>query len=188
VLIAVLNRFAYGIYCRRKFEESAFRFAINMPLIKQVSHFSFWMGFGTVGGILKDQVGNVILNMFFGVTLNSARAVSSQVQTVISQIGSSLGTPIAPQITKSYALGDKGRAISLTLFLGKIEGYLSSAIAIPLILETKYVLNLWLKEPPQYSVEFVRWSLVLTVLNIISGAYGPLYWTIEKIAGHGIHC
>lgn len=49
------------------------------------------------------------------------------------------------------------------------------------MLETDYILTLWLKNPPEYASQFVRWSLVLCVLQAVSNAYGPLYLAVGRL-------
>ncbi len=97
---------------------------------------------------------NVLVNMFFGVLFNAARGISMQVYGVVSQFSYSIGQAITPQITKEYAVGNLPRAISLTFILAKVQGILIMTLSLPLLLETNYVLGLWLGEFPDYTVAF----------------------------------
>lgn len=181
IVIALIIRISTGLYCRKHFAESSFRFIVDKSLLKKVFAFSFWTGIGSFGGIIKDQSGNVLLNIFYGVALNAAKGVSQQVLGIINQLGMNLTIPISPQITKSYAAGDIHRSIALTLLLAKIQGYVLGFFSVPLMLETDYILTLWLKNPPEYASQFVRWSLVLCVLQAVSNAYGPLYLAVGRL-------
>lgn len=181
VIIAIVVRVSYSMYSKYNFEESKFQYIFDKQLFKKILNFSFWTGCGSLGGIIKDQSGNILLNIFYGVTLNAAKGVAQQVQSIFNQIGNNLMTSISPQITKSYAAGDINRSISLTLLLAKVQGYALAAFSIPLILETDYILDLWLKNPPLYASSFVRWTLILCILQAVSNAYGPLYLAVGKL-------
>ena len=181
LVVAVVVRITYSVYSKHKFEESRFQYIFDKNLLRKVFSFSFWIGCGTVGGIIKDQSGNILLNLFYGVSLNAAKGVAQQIQGVFNQIGNNLTIPISPQITKSYAAGDVNRSVSLTLLLAKVQGYILTAFAIPIILEADFILNLWLKNPPEHASLFVRWTLVLCILQAVSNAYGPLYLAVGRL-------
>ena len=80
-----------------------------------MTSFSVWMGIGTASGILKDQGLNIIINIFYSLTVNAARGICMQVMSVFSSFASNIGLAISPQITKSYSQGDIKRSISLSL-------------------------------------------------------------------------
>lgn len=116
-----------------------------------MTSFSVWMGIGTASGILKDQGLNIIINIFYSLTVNAARGICMQVMSVFSSFASNIGLAISPQITKSYSQGDIKRSISLTFASAKAQGYLVLVMMIPFLLESHYILTIWLKSFPVYT-------------------------------------
>ena len=106
LLISLSLRLIYGIYCKRKFEECSYMFILDKPLLKKMSGFAGWNFLGAGSFLLMTQGVNMLLNMFFGVALNAARGIATQVENVVNQFTINFGTAINPQITKSYAKGD----------------------------------------------------------------------------------
>lgn len=172
---SLINRIIYHIYCRTKYAESNYKFKVNKKTFKEVMSFSVWMGIGSISGILKDQGGNILINIFFGLTLNAAYGIANQVRSLLLQFGNNIGMAISPQITKSYAEGNASRSIELTLFMVKCNATFMLLIVIPMLCETSNILNLWLNIVPSYSVDFVRIIVFLTFISIINSSYGPIY-------------
>lgn len=183
---ALINRLIYGAYCMRKFQEAKYHFIVDKTKIKQVLSFSFWMGIGSAAGILKDQAGNVIINMFFGLLLNASMGIATQIKGIIVQFGNSIGAAITPQITKSFAVNDFNRSIQLTYLYVKVVSLFMLIIAMPFLFETPFILKTWLNIVPNYSVEFVRIMIIVTFLNTISQGFGPLFLANGKIRTYQI--
>ena len=82
--VALIVRFAYGVYCKRHFEECTYRFIFDKDLLKQMFGFAGWNFIGATSAVLRDQGGNVVINLFCGPAANAARGIAFQVNTAIS--------------------------------------------------------------------------------------------------------
>ncbi len=180
-IISIIVRFVYSLYCKRYFEESRLRWVVKREILKKVTSFTMWVGLGSFAGLLKDQGGNILINLFFGVTLNAACGIATQVRANISQLSSNIGLAISPQITKSYSSGDVGRSIRLTFFLAKAQTMLMLLFALPIIIETPRLLQLWLGLVPDYTVVFTRVVLILGVIQTLEMSYGTLFLAIGRM-------
>ena len=69
---AILVESIYVFYCRRHFQECRFKLKYDQALLKEIGGFSFWGLFGNASWILNTQGINILINLFFGVTLNAA--------------------------------------------------------------------------------------------------------------------
>lgn len=181
VTIGLIIRIVYGIYCNRNFAETRVSFYIDKTIFKEIFSYSFWVTIGSSSSILKEQGINIIINIFFGVTMNTARGISMQVYNAVNQFSNNIGTAINPQITKSYASGDLSHSINLTLALMKAQGIMLMLISIPLLLEMNYVLTLWLGNVPYYTVTFSRWALILCYARTLENTHGALYLATGKV-------
>lgn len=177
----IIVRIIYRIYCKKRFEETRWKFAVKKDILKEVFSYSVWVTFGASSAILKEQGVNILINRFFGVLMNAARGVSMQVYGVVNRFSASIGSAIIPQITKSYASGDINRSVKLTFLLAKSQGLVLYFISLPLLLETEFILDLWLKEVPDYACVFTRWVLVLCIARTLEGTHAPLFLATGKV-------
>ncbi len=158
----------YLIYCRRNFAECRFMWRTEKSMAKEITGFAGWNFIGAASGILRDQGINIVINMFYGPALNAARGIAMQVSSAVSTFAGNFITAINPQITKNYAVGEKEYSISLVLKGSRLSYYLLFAIALPLCIEAKYVLHLWLGNVPEYTLLFVRLIFIYVLIESIS--------------------
>ena len=171
LVIASLGvRLMYGLYCRRHFPECRYHFRFDKNLFREMFGFAGWNFFGNATSILNLQGVNVLINIFFGVIANSARGIASQVEAAVNQLVLTFSTAVNPQITKSYALGDKDRMFYLICKGAKFAYFLLLIFALPLIFEADAVLKIWLVDVPENSAMFMRLSIVGSMITILGNS------------------
>lgn len=170
--VSVIIRFVYGYYAKRHFEESKYHFVYDKELTKKMFGFAGWNVVGNGSWILNTQGINILINVFFGVTLNAARGIATQVDGVVQQFVSNFNTAFSPQLTKSYASGDMVYYHKLIIAGSKFTAFLLLFLIVPICLEAETILGLWLVEVPEYTVTFVRFTLIGSFLVSIEN---PLY-------------
>lgn len=169
LLVAVLVRFTYTFYCKRNFEECTYKFIWDKQLIKQMFSFAGWNFIGSSSAVLRDQGGNILLNLIFGTTVNAARGIAYQVFTAIYSFATNFMTAINPQITKSYAAGNYDYMIKLIFKGSRFACYLLFMISLPVFVNTNFILDLWLDTVPEKTVVFVQLILVFALSEVICG-------------------
>lgn len=167
LFVAILIRFVYGMYCTRNFEECKYRICYEKEIVKEMTGFAGWSFFPNVAWIFNTQGVSVLINLFFGVALNAARGIASQVESAVMMFVRNFTTALNPQITKYYANGDKENMFLLMCRGTKFTYFLTLLMVLPLFLETEYVLQLWLKEVPTHTVIFVQLSIIGSIINNI---------------------
>lgn len=167
VLIQVLIRFIYVIYCKRNFVESKYKLMYDKEVSRPILSFAGWTLTGNLAMMGYTQGLNILLNIFFGPVVNAARGVSVQVQAAARTFFASFQTAINPQILKSYAQEDLGRMHTLIVASSRFSFYLMLIVTIPLCLHTQYVLELWLGNVPDYSAPFVQIMLIVSLINTL---------------------
>ena len=130
--------------------------------------FAGWNFIGSSSAILRDQGGNVIINLFFGPAVNAARGVAFQVNQAVYGFVQNFMTALNPQITKSYAVGDKEYMMKLVFIGSRFSFLLLWLLSLPLLLNTSSILNIWLEDVPDYSVLFVQLSLIFVLCESVS--------------------
>ena len=169
VIVALIIRLVYGVYCNRHFEECHYRFVYDRSLLKHMGSFAGWQFLSNGCWLFNTQGVNILINMFFGVTLNAARGVATQVDGAIQQFVNNFMTAVNPQITKDYAAGRIKEMFTLVCRGAKFSYFLLMLFAIPVMLETEYVLTLWLKTVPDHTVVFLRLTIIGSMLNMLGG-------------------
>ena len=170
MIVGAINRSIYAIYCKKHFEEAAYRVIFDKGLMKEMFGFAGWITIGTSSAILRDQGGNILINLFFGPTVNAARGVAMQVNTAISNFVTSFTTAVDPQIIKCYASGDKDKMMNLVFLSTKFSFFILLVIALPVIITPPYLLSIWLVDVPNYTVVFVRLALLFSLSECLAHA------------------
>lgn len=183
LLVTLIIRVLYVMYCRREFPDSKFKFTYDWRLFRELIIYSGWNLFGSISLIFRGQGVNVVLNLFFGTVINASYGIASQVQGAVTQFVTSFQTALNPQIIQSYAADDKSRSLSLILMGSKLSFFIMLLIIIPLIYNAEYIMNFWLDFVPEKAIVFVQISLVSVLVDALSGplmigiqATGKIKW------------
>ncbi len=166
--VVLVVRAAYGLYCRMNFPECRYRPVFDRPLIREMFSFAGWNFIGVTSGVLRDQGGNILVNLFSGTAVNAARGVAAQLNGAVQGFVTNFMTAVNPQITKSYAAGDRDYLFPLLRRSSKMSFFLLLMIALPVLFNTEFLLGLWLKEVPEHTVLFVQLFLVFALSESIS--------------------
>lgn len=177
--VAFIILFCYKIYCNKKFEIAHYKKSNDKVLGKELVSFSGWSLFGAVANVANSQGTNIVLNIFTNVTVNVAMGIANQVNSAVYSFVSNFQTAFNPQLVKSYAAGEKEEFNNLIFRTSKFSFLLLWIIVLPLSLNLKSVLTLWLKNLPDYSVGFVQLILIYSLIDAING---PL-WTAVQARG-----
>ena len=168
LMVQVVIRFCYSIYCNRHFEESNYLHVLDKSLFKEMTGFAGWSMFGNLSAVMLTQGVNMLLNVYFGPIINAARAVAVQIQGVMLQFVGNFQTALNPQITKTYASGDMRQMHALMFRSARFSFYLVLLLALPVLYETEFILTAWLKIVPDHTVIFTRIIICMTLMCPIS--------------------
>lgn len=183
---SLVIRVIYAIYCNKQFSYCKFKFRINKNISKEIFAFSGWNFIGASASVLKDQGVNVLINVFCGPAVNAGRGIAIQVNHAIQNFTSSFTTALNPQITKQYANGNRAECLNLVLKGAKFSCFLLLLLAIPIFLETDFILKIWLKTIPPYAVIFIRLIIINVLIETISLPLITLMLAIGKIRNYQI--
>lgn len=165
--VAISIRMTYSIYCHRHFEESHYHYVSDRQLMKEMAGFAGWNFYTNGAYIFNTQGINLLINIYFGVTLNAARGIANQVDHAVMQLVNSFTTALNPQITKNYASGNMESMYLLVCRGARFSYFLLLVFALPIFVETEYILSVWLKLVPPHAVNFVRLSIVASLVHIL---------------------
>ncbi len=166
---SLIIRIVYSTYCRKNFPaDVSIKLHMDKSAYKRQMVFAGYTFVGSAASILSGQGVNIIMNIFCGVAVNAARGIAVQVQSATEKFVGDFMTALNPQITKTYAAGDKEESIKLVYKGAKMSFFLMSLLSLPIILRADHILDIWLIDYPPYAVSFVRLSLLYSILSVLS--------------------
>ena len=186
LVFTAINRLLYYFYCKRNFKECTYHKIWDTSLNKEIFSFSGWNFIGAASGVLRDQGVNVLLNLFCGPAVNAAQGIAMQVRSVITQFAQNFTTALNPQITKSFAAGERLQSFQMVFRGSRISYFLLMFLGLPIIIETDFILVVWLKLVPDYTVIFVRLMLIYTLVESLSFTMITLMLATGKIRNYQI--
>jgi len=169
-VVAFAIRITYQIYCRREFTESKYKFQYDKQYYKELIGYSGWNLFGNIASVAKGQGVNIVLNIFFGTIVNAAYGITNQVFSAVNMFVSNFQLALNPQIIKNYSQGNFKQSHYLISQGAKFSFFLMLIIVTPILLNTDYILNFWLKTPPEHTTVFVQLCLINILIDCLSGS------------------
>ena len=167
----------YMLYCRKHIKDIKIHWVKDKQLLKLLLSFSGWSLFGAIANMSADQGLNLLLNLFFGVTVNAAMGIANQVSAAVNQFVTNFQTAFRPQIVKSYAEGNMEALHLLSCRSSKFSFLLLFMVVCPVYFNIDYILQLWLgANVPQYTADFCRLILICALIESLSA---PLWMTVQ---------
>lgn len=156
-------------FMARRFKETHHKPIRDKELIKQMLSFISMLLVTVLAQLLKTKGIVILINLFFGLVINAAYAVAVQVSNMVNSFVVNFKQSMVPQMMSAYGAGDK-QAMHKIINIGtKITFLLLLMISIPVIFEGQFILDIWLKTPPNHAAKLS--ALVLISINISSFTY-----------------
>lgn len=184
VVIQIILRMIYAYVCRKKYVESKYSWYWDRKLFKGMVSFGSWTTLSAISMVGRQQGLVVLYNAFYGVAINAAIGIANQVNTALNTLVNNFTTSFNPQITKSYAANEWAYCQKLHFSGPKIAFFLISIASVPFFLFGDYILNLWLKNVPSYSLLFVHLILIETLLKSLSATSNTIVRATGKVKSY----
>lgn len=166
-VVSVVPQMMICFRALKVFPECRFRleYAWNRSRIVQLSSFSFWQAFGGLGFVLRGQGIQILINKYFAPSYNASMSIANQVSTHSQTLSSALQGAFAPAITTAFGAGRLEEMRALAYRTCKFGMLLALIFVLPLALELRTVLKLWLVSPPPCVTELCWCILAMTFIN-----------------------
>ena len=156
----------YRCYCNKHFEECTFKITTEKDLLKPLFAYSGWDLYGNMSVMARTQGVNILQNLFFGAVINAATGIANQVMNAIMGFVDNFSTALRPQIVKLYANDEINEMEKLAIRCSRFSFYILFFVTFPFFLEAPFVLNVWLKEVPDYAIIFCRLSILFNLVLV----------------------
>lgn len=175
-LTAFIMLIWYGMYCKLKFKYCTLSIKKDNKYFRGMLSFSGWNMFASIADIGYKHGSNIILNMFFGVTLNAAMGIATTVRGTIGSFCGNMMVAANPQIIKNYALKEYSSYSDLVYKMSKYSFFLMLLFVLPSILNIDYILNIWLVTPPDFTAILLFYGLIF---NLVESLHAPLWVSMQ---------
>jgi len=172
--IPIITAAVMAIYCLRNYEECKWiRVDIsNRGKMKEILSFAGWRFLGASSNLLGNHGNNIALNHFFGTVINTVTGIANQVNGILLVLTNGMMKAVSPVIIKAEGEGHTEIMLKYSLLSCKYSFLLFAVFAIPFMVETPFMLNLWLGDYPYWTVLFVRLQLLRALLEQLMGGLG----------------
>lgn len=168
--VFLISLVVYSAICYARYRECRPMIIRESSLYKELTGFAGWNLFGTLAVMGRTQGVAILLNIFLGPAINAAYAIANKVNSQLSYFSISVTKAISPQIVKNYGAGNRDEFIKLVFQSSKFTFYMLYIISFPILLEADFILDIWLKNVPEYAVIFCRLIIINSLLDSLSFA------------------
>lgn len=175
-LITIIGFIIIFFYDKRKFKYIKIQKVYDKDMFKSLISFSGWSLFGSIAVMLSNQGLNVLLNVFFGVAVNAAMGIASQVNASIQQFVGNFQVAFRPQIVKQFSSNQLSSLRLLIMNSSKYSFLLLYFLVCPLSFNISFILKVWLGNVPEYASEFCVLMMIYALLESLSA---PMWMTIQ---------
>ena len=174
-------------WSRRHYKECviSLRHYYDKSLARQMLSFSGWSLVGTSSSVVGNYGNNIVMNHFYGATLNAVMGIANQFQGMLIVLSSGLTRALNPVIYKSGGR-DENQMLQYSYLGCKYSFLLLAFFSIPVVVETPFVLDLWLGQIPVWAVLFVRLQLLRCLLEQLTSTLNKALEAVGKIKEYNI--
>ena len=181
-VISLVPAFMFFFFCYSKYRTIiAWNLQKDKKKYREMIGFSSWIMIGAAASVGKNTGTALIINSFFGTLLNAAYGVATQVNGIVMMFAQNLGQAAIPQITKSFSSGNTDRMLTLVTYISKYTFFLMLLTALPILLDTKFLISLWLGKVQSYTVVFSQLMIITALIESLSSGIPAAVQATGKI-------
>lgn len=170
-----LLRFVTKCYCNRHYVvcNSINGRKWSRTMMSKMASFAGWNMLNICAGMISLYGMNIAINHFFGTLLNAALGIATQLQGVLMGVSGNMSKAITPVLVKKEGASERSKMLEISYIGCKFSFVLFSFFALPILFSMPVVLNLWLKEVPE-------WTALFCILLFISSLIEQLYLFLNQ--------
>lgn len=172
----------YLFICIKKYPECKYQSSKRSKSIRnELLSFSGWVFFGSAANVGMNQINTILVNIFFGPIVNSARAIAIQMSNAISTFTTNFIIAFKPSMIKSYAENDIDRLNTLFDLSNKFIFYCMLFICLPLFIEMKHILYFWINMYDEETILFCRLMLIYIFIMALNNPISIIIHATGKV-------
>lgn len=169
------------LFYSKRFSECKYTYKFDKRLFREIFSLSGWNFFGNISFSLIHEGINMLLNVFGGVVMNSARAIAYQIRSVTSQLTTNTMLAVRPSIMQRSSSLEKIDFFESIITLSRISMFAMLIPASALIVYTSQLLSIWLEIVPEMADLFTRIVLIGIIFRSLHDPLNIMYMSLGKI-------
>lgn len=174
----------YVLYCVITFKDCRYIRFWDSAILKKFCTYSGWSALVNVADILSSQSISIFFNIFLGVVANAALGISNQVITQLNNFLHTFTQAFNPQIIKSYAAKQYDYFMTLIFSTSKVSYYLLLLVSIPIVLNIRFVLSIWLGDYPADAPLYIQ---AIIIYSLVDSFQAPLWQAVHATGNLKVH-
>lgn len=166
--VVFVTQLCYRLYSYKHFPECRLRNNWKSTKVHEIFVYSGWNLFGTLSSVVISQGMNMVLNFYFGVVINAARGIVTQVNGALASFTGNFQQSLKPQIIKTYAAEEYRRMHQYIIMGSRLSFFLLFALAVPFLFNMEDILRIWLVQVPEYTPWLCRLELIYALIGTLS--------------------
>lgn len=181
--ITILMLIIKQVYCRKHYPECqiVIRQYTNKNTLKEIAGFAGWNFVGSMGTLLGNCGGSIVINHYFGSAINAAENVGAQLRGQMLAFSNNMLKALNPVIVKKEGGGDRAAMLKFSLTGSKLSYLMFATLAIPFLIETPFILKVWLKDVPDWTICFSRFQMATALMEQLTITLGTTLGATGKI-------
>lgn len=182
-LLSVFLLIIKQVYCQIKYEECKIQLGcyFSKSVMREMTGFAGWNFVGAAGSLLGNCGGDIVVNHYFGTSINAAQNVGSQLRGQMLAFSNNMLKALTPVIVKKEGAGDHQSMLKYSMTGSKLSFLIFALIAVPFIVETPFILKVWLKNVPEWTVCFSRFQMIIALMEQLTITLGTTLAATGKI-------
>ena len=183
-IIGVVPQLLIGVNAVIRYKECRLRLNSmwDADKIRRIVSYAGAKLWNNLGSVVSSQGQSILVNKFLGPRFNASMSVAHTVAVHTSTLAIALGNGYWPAIANSAGARDEVRVKTLTFQFCRIGTVLLLLFALPLALEMREVMQLWLKTPPVFAAEIC----LAILIGMVVGSLCDGYWMAVMATGRGV--
>lgn len=171
------------VYCHKHYEECTIRIRKywDKGLMKEMTGFAGWSFLGSMSSIVGNNGYGIIANHFFSSIINAAIGIAVQLNGLLMVFSNNMLKALNPLIVKTEGSHNRDAMLNYSLNGCKFSFLLLAIFAIPFLIETPYILRLWLQEVPEWTILFARLQIIRALIQLSTQNLGTSINAVGKI-------
>ena len=176
------------IYCHKNYEECSIapKAYWDKSLMKEMTGFAGWNLLGTGSSMVGNYGNGIVVNHFYGTSINAAVGIANQINGQLMVFSNNMMKALNPVIVKKQGEGNQNTMIHYSLLGSKVSFFLLGLLSIPFITETSFILKFWLKNIPEWTIIFVRFQIIRSLIEQLTITLGTSLSAKGKIKQYNL--
>lgn len=130
-----------------------FKYWGDFGRVHKMWSYAGWQAFAGIGGICRGQGMAILANKYFGPQINASMSIANNVSMQTMTLTAAVVGAFQPAVTQACGAKEYDLMRSMAFRACKFGTLLALVFALPLAIEVKSVLALWLENPPPFTEE-----------------------------------